>query len=74
MLTVPEKLLLYIKNVLAQKLMCYVCVPAVVVSLEPLVGAETYVNGKRITDGVALKQGNVSLHANFYIVNNIKKN
>ncbi len=36
--------------------MC-VCVSAVVVTLEPLVGAETYVNGKRITDGVALKQG-----------------
>ncbi len=34
-----------------------VCVSAVVVTLEPLVGAETYVNGKRITDGVALKQG-----------------
>uniref|UniRef100_A0A672LQ13 Kinesin family member 1C n=1 Tax=Sinocyclocheilus grahami TaxID=75366 RepID=A0A672LQ13_SINGR len=30
----------------------------VVVTLEPLVGAETYVNGKRITDGVVLKQGN----------------
>uniref|UniRef100_A0A672LZ96 Kinesin family member 1C n=1 Tax=Sinocyclocheilus grahami TaxID=75366 RepID=A0A672LZ96_SINGR len=29
-----------------------------VVTLEPLVGAETYVNGKRITDGVVLKQGN----------------
>ncbi|RXN36201.1 kinesin KIF1C [Labeo rohita] len=29
----------------------------VVVTLEPLVGAETYVNGKRITDGVVLKQG-----------------
>ncbi|XP_051528281.1 kinesin-like protein KIF1C [Myxocyprinus asiaticus] len=30
----------------------------VVVILEPLVGAETYVNGKQITDGVVLKQGN----------------
>uniref|UniRef100_A0A671KKA6 Kinesin-like protein KIF1C n=1 Tax=Sinocyclocheilus anshuiensis TaxID=1608454 RepID=A0A671KKA6_9TELE len=30
----------------------------VVVTLEPLVGAETYVNGKQITDGVVLKQGN----------------
>ncbi|XP_016096766.1 kinesin-like protein KIF1C [Sinocyclocheilus grahami] len=30
----------------------------VAVTLEPLVGAETYVNGKRITDGVVLKQGN----------------
>lgn len=30
----------------------------VVVTLEPLVGAETYVNGKRITEGVVLKQGN----------------
>uniref|UniRef100_A0A671KPY3 Kinesin-like protein KIF1C n=1 Tax=Sinocyclocheilus anshuiensis TaxID=1608454 RepID=A0A671KPY3_9TELE len=29
-----------------------------VVTLEPLVGAETYVNGKQITDGVVLKQGN----------------
>ncbi len=40
--------------------MC-VCVSAVVVTLEPLVGAETYVNGKRITDGVALKQGDFFL-------------
>ncbi|KAF1381078.1 hypothetical protein PFLUV_G00170750 [Perca fluviatilis] len=30
----------------------------VVVTLEPLVGAETYVNGKQITDAVVLKQGN----------------
>ncbi|XP_072548482.1 kinesin-like protein KIF1C [Salminus brasiliensis] len=30
----------------------------VVVTLEPLVGAETYVNGKQITEGVVLKQGN----------------
>ncbi|TRY88268.1 hypothetical protein DNTS_032460 [Danionella cerebrum] len=30
----------------------------VVVTLEPLVGAETYVNGKRIDEGVVLKQGN----------------
>lgn len=30
---------------------------AVVVTLEPLVGAETYVNGKQITDAVILKQG-----------------
>ncbi|XP_072315495.1 kinesin-like protein KIF1C [Eucyclogobius newberryi] len=30
----------------------------VVVTLEPLVGAETYVNGKLITEGVELKQGN----------------
>ncbi|XP_076734364.1 kinesin-like protein KIF1C isoform X2 [Maylandia zebra] len=30
----------------------------VVVTLEPLVGAETYVNGKQITDAVILKQGN----------------
>ncbi|CAL8241208.1 unnamed protein product [Merluccius merluccius] len=29
----------------------------VVVTLEPLVGAETYVNGKQITDSVILKQG-----------------
>ncbi|XP_059210618.1 kinesin-like protein KIF1C isoform X2 [Centropristis striata] len=29
----------------------------VVVTLEPLVGAETYVNGKQITDAVILKQG-----------------
>uniref|UniRef100_A0AAR2J9C1 Kinesin motor domain-containing protein n=1 Tax=Pygocentrus nattereri TaxID=42514 RepID=A0AAR2J9C1_PYGNA len=29
----------------------------VVVTLEPLVGAETYVNGKQITEGVVLKQG-----------------
>ncbi|KAK3527417.1 hypothetical protein QTP86_022645 [Hemibagrus guttatus] len=30
----------------------------VVVTLEPLPGAETYVNGKQITEGVMLKQGN----------------
>uniref|UniRef100_A0A8B9HBM2 Kinesin-like protein n=1 Tax=Astyanax mexicanus TaxID=7994 RepID=A0A8B9HBM2_ASTMX len=30
----------------------------VIVTLEPLVGAETYVNGKQITEGVVLKQGN----------------
>ncbi|XP_057710796.1 kinesin-like protein KIF1C isoform X2 [Corythoichthys intestinalis] len=30
----------------------------VVVTLEPLVGAETYVNGKEITEAVVLKQGN----------------
>ncbi|XP_068163719.1 kinesin-like protein KIF1C isoform X2 [Antennarius striatus] len=30
----------------------------VVVTLEPLIGAETYVNGKQITDAVILKQGN----------------
>uniref|UniRef100_A0A665U2Y3 Kinesin family member 1C n=1 Tax=Echeneis naucrates TaxID=173247 RepID=A0A665U2Y3_ECHNA len=29
-----------------------------VVTLEPLVGAETYVNGKQITEAVVLKQGN----------------
>uniref|UniRef100_A0A8D3D3S5 Kinesin motor domain-containing protein n=1 Tax=Scophthalmus maximus TaxID=52904 RepID=A0A8D3D3S5_SCOMX len=29
-----------------------------VVTLEPLVGAETYVNGKQISDSVILKQGN----------------
>lgn len=33
------------------------CFPAVVVTLEPLVGAETYVNGKQVTEGVVLKQG-----------------
>lgn len=31
--------------------------PAVVVTLEPLIGAETYVNGKQITEAVILKQG-----------------
>ncbi|XP_061816439.1 kinesin-like protein KIF1C [Nerophis lumbriciformis] len=30
----------------------------VVIILEPLVGAETYVNGKQITEAVVLKQGN----------------
>uniref|UniRef100_A0A672Z8H9 Kinesin-like protein n=1 Tax=Sphaeramia orbicularis TaxID=375764 RepID=A0A672Z8H9_9TELE len=30
----------------------------VVVTLEPLIGAETYVNGKQITEAVVLKQGN----------------
>lgn len=30
---------------------------AVVVTLEPLIGAETYVNGKQITEAVVLKQG-----------------
>ncbi|KAM4612311.1 kinesin-like protein KIF1C [Polymixia lowei] len=30
----------------------------VVVTLEPLVGAETYVNGKQITESLVLKQGN----------------
>lgn len=35
-----------------------VCVfSAVVVTLEPLIGAETYVNGKQITEAVVLKQG-----------------
>uniref|UniRef100_A0A672ZA19 Kinesin family member 1C n=1 Tax=Sphaeramia orbicularis TaxID=375764 RepID=A0A672ZA19_9TELE len=29
-----------------------------VVTLEPLIGAETYVNGKQITEAVVLKQGN----------------
>ncbi|XP_023821547.1 kinesin-like protein KIF1C [Oryzias latipes] len=29
-----------------------------IVTLEPLVGAETYVNGKQITEAVVLKQGN----------------
>lgn len=36
----------------------HVCVfSAVVVTLEPLIGAETYVNGKQITEAVILKQG-----------------
>lgn len=36
----------------------HVCVfSAVVVILEPLIGAETYVNGKQITEAVILKQG-----------------
>lgn len=30
---------------------------AVEVTLEPLIGAETYVNGKQITEAVILKQG-----------------
>ncbi|XP_029600461.1 kinesin-like protein KIF1C [Salmo trutta] len=30
----------------------------VIVTLEPLVGAETYVNGKQITEALVLKQGN----------------
>ncbi|XP_062845014.1 kinesin-like protein KIF1C [Trichomycterus rosablanca] len=30
----------------------------VIVTLEPLPGAETYVNGKQITEGVVLRQGN----------------
>ncbi|KAM3857449.1 kinesin-like protein KIF1C [Diretmus argenteus] len=30
----------------------------VIVTLEPLIGAETYVNGKQITDPLVLKQGN----------------
>lgn len=34
-------------------------VSAVVVILEPLIGAETYVNGKQITEAVILKQGAV---------------
>lgn len=29
----------------------------VIVTLEPLPGAETYVNGKQITEGVVLRQG-----------------
>ena len=38
------------------------CVPlcAVVVTLEPLPGAETYVNGKQISEAVVLKQGSGS--------------
>ena len=32
-------------------------VSAVVVTLEPLIGAETYVNGKQISEAVVLKQG-----------------
>lgn len=34
---------------------CVLC--AVVVTLEPLPGAETYVNGKQIAEAVVLKQG-----------------
>lgn len=34
---------------------CLLC--AVVVTLEPLPAAETYVNGKQITEAVVLKQG-----------------
>uniref|UniRef100_A0A8C2HUT3 Kinesin-like protein n=1 Tax=Cyprinus carpio TaxID=7962 RepID=A0A8C2HUT3_CYPCA len=41
-----------------KELHCVFCSEVMVVTLEPLVGAETYVNGKRITDGVVLKQGN----------------
>ena len=38
--------------------MCNSCVvSAVVVTLEPLIGAETYVNGKQISEAVVLKQG-----------------
>ncbi len=33
------------------------CVSAVDVTLEPLEGAETYVNGKQITECVRLRQG-----------------
>lgn len=43
---------------------------AVVVTLEPLIGAETYVNGKQITEAVVLKQGNgllVSLNMSTFI-------
>lgn len=36
-------------------------VRSVFVTLEPLVGAETYVNGKQITDAVILKQGEAQL-------------
>lgn len=35
--------------------LCLLC--AVVVTLEPLPAAETYVNGKQITEAVVLKQG-----------------
>lgn len=41
-----------------------------VVTLEPLIGAETYVNGKQITEAVVLKQGNgllVSLNMSTFI-------
>uniref|UniRef100_A0A8C6P5V5 Kinesin family member 1C n=1 Tax=Nothobranchius furzeri TaxID=105023 RepID=A0A8C6P5V5_NOTFU len=34
------------------------CMMGLVVTLEPLVGAETYVNGKQIDEAVVLKQGN----------------
>uniref|UniRef100_A0A667ZS56 Kinesin family member 1C n=1 Tax=Myripristis murdjan TaxID=586833 RepID=A0A667ZS56_9TELE len=47
-----ECLLYYIKEGVTRS----VCV--LVVTLEPLVGAETYVNGKQITESVVLKQGN----------------
>jgi len=43
------------------------CVSAVVVTLEPLVGAETYVNGKRINDGVVLKQGDFFFPIYFFM-------
>lgn len=49
---------------------------AVVVTLEPLIGAETYVNGKQITEAVVLKQGNgllVSLNMSTFIKKKKKK-
>lgn len=40
-----------------QLCVCVCFLSAVVVTLEPLIGAETYVNGKQITEAVVLKQG-----------------
>uniref|UniRef100_A0A3B4EKU4 Kinesin motor domain-containing protein n=1 Tax=Pygocentrus nattereri TaxID=42514 RepID=A0A3B4EKU4_PYGNA len=50
-----ECLLYYIKEGVTS--VC-VCVCVLVVTLEPLEGAETYVNGKQITEPTVLKQGN----------------
>lgn len=45
-------------SIFAPDAAAFVCVSsAVVVTLEPLIGAETYVNGKQITEAVILKQG-----------------
>lgn len=44
---------------------CLLC--AVVVTLEPLPGAETYVNGKQITEAVVLKQGPPALPVCFIV-------
>uniref|UniRef100_A0A7N8XV84 Kinesin family member 1C n=1 Tax=Mastacembelus armatus TaxID=205130 RepID=A0A7N8XV84_9TELE len=57
-----ECLLYYIKEgftrSVAVSLQLFSSPQTLVVTLEPLVGAETYVNGKQITEAVVLKQGN----------------
>lgn len=54
----------------AEVTVCVLC--AVVVTLEPLPAAETYVNGKQITEAVVLKQGpDTTIFLSAFIVNRL---